>query len=300
MQLVQIKYFLAACNTNNFTHAAKACNVTQPALTRSIGLLEQELGAKLFLREHHLTQLTPFGRMMLGHFERILAETERLRQAAKDFRLHHGTALNLGMLETLGPRYFSDLFRDFSAAGKAVQLRVTTGGRDRLIELLLDGTLHLALTTRPPAEDSRLKWQSLFRERFVLAFPEGHRFQRMKTVGLAELAQERHMIWCASDDLDAIQAECREAGLEFDAESDCAREDWALSLVAAGIGVTILPESAPPVSGTVTRPVFGLNQLREIHLVVAEGRDAEAPVSRFVRAALARNWGEQRRLPAAQ
>jgi LysR family hydrogen peroxide-inducible transcriptional activator len=300
MQLVQIKYFLAACNTNNFTHAAKACNVTQPALTRSIGLLEEELGGRLFLREHHLTQLTPFGKMMRIHFEQILTETEKLRQAAKDYRLRHGATLNLGVLSSIGPRYFMDLFRDFAGANKNVQLTILSGDRDRLRELLLDGTLHLAITTRPETGDERLRWLNLYRERFVLAFPEGHRFQRMKSIGLTELASERHVVWCVSDYLEAQRAACREAELEFDTETECDREDWALGLVAAGIGVAILPESLAPAPGTVMRPILGLDFTREIHLALVEGRDAEAPVARFIQATQARGWAEHRRLAASQ
>jgi LysR family hydrogen peroxide-inducible transcriptional activator len=290
MQIIQIRYFLAACGTNNFTHAAKACNVTQPALTRSIGLLEDELGGRLFVREHHLTRLTPFGQMMRGHFEQILAETEKLRQAAKDFAFRQQATLNLGVLANLGARSFADMCGDFANANKTVRLTVLTERVNRLCDLLLDGTLHVAIMTRPAAADERLRWSSLYREGFVLAFPEGHRFRRMKSVGLADLAQERHMIWCRSDDLDAQRAACRNATLEFETESECAREDWALGLVASGVGVTILPESCARAPGVVSRPLLGLDLTREIHLVALENGDAEAPVARFIKMVQAHNW----------
>ncbi|HVJ55203.1 MAG TPA: LysR family transcriptional regulator [Aliidongia sp.] len=293
MQLVQIKYFLAACTTNNFTHAAKACNVTQPALTRSIGLLEEELGGKLFLREHHLTQLTPFGRTMRAHFEQILAETEKLRQAAKDYKLRHGTALNLGILTSIGPRHFIELLREFGAANKNMQLGLHGGVQDRLLSLLLDGTLHLAISTRPAVEDERLRWHELYRERFVLALPEGHRLQRPKSVRLADLGHDRHVIWCRSEYLDGLRAACRDAGLDFDVETECEREEWALGLVAAGIGIAILPESAAAGPGLVTRPIADLDFMREVHLVYVDGREDEMPISRFLRTVRSHHWAGQ-------
>ena len=72
MDLVQIRYFLALAETLNFTRAAERCNVTQPALTRSIQRLEDELGGPLLLRERNLTQLTELGRAMLPLLEQTV------------------------------------------------------------------------------------------------------------------------------------------------------------------------------------------------------------------------------------
>ena len=155
MQLAQIKYFLAACETTNFTHAAKACNVTQPALTRSIRMLEEELGGALFLREHHLTQLTPFGKLMRAHFEQIVADTERLRDVARQYKARHTAAFSLGTMPAIGPNSFKDLLRQFGTANKGVQLNLIEGDRARLQELLLDSTLHLAFMVETGADDER-------------------------------------------------------------------------------------------------------------------------------------------------
>src|SRR5260370_34699977 len=69
MELFQVRYFLALARTLNFTRAAGACNVSQPALTRAIQRLEEELGGPLLHRERKLTQLTDLGRAMLPHLE---------------------------------------------------------------------------------------------------------------------------------------------------------------------------------------------------------------------------------------
>ncbi|MEY9287064.1 DNA-binding transcriptional LysR family regulator [Bradyrhizobium ottawaense] len=67
LQLYQVRYFLALAKTRNFTRAAEQCNVTQPALTKAIQKLEQELGGALIHRERHLTQLTDLGKMIFAH-----------------------------------------------------------------------------------------------------------------------------------------------------------------------------------------------------------------------------------------
>src|SRR5579862_9438158 len=67
MEMHQIRYFLAVCDSLNFTRAAEACNVTQPALTRAIQKLEEELGSLLLHRERSRTHLTDFGQLMRPH-----------------------------------------------------------------------------------------------------------------------------------------------------------------------------------------------------------------------------------------
>ena len=110
LQLYQVRYFLALARTLNFTRAAEQCNVTQPALTKAVQKLEQELGGTLIHRERNLTQLTELGKMILPTLEKIFAAAEVVRLQAQGYqkrqspaqdgagaiglrRTHHGIAL---------------------------------------------------------------------------------------------------------------------------------------------------------------------------------------------------------------
>ena len=86
MQLYQVRYFLALARTLNFTRAAEQCNVTQPALTKAVQKLEQELGGALIHRERHLTQLTELGKMILPTLEKIFAAAEAVRLQAQGYQ----------------------------------------------------------------------------------------------------------------------------------------------------------------------------------------------------------------------
>src|SRR3954465_12005462 len=86
LQLYQVRYFLALARTLNFTRAAKQCNVTQPALTKAVQKLEQELGGGLIHRERQLTQLTHLGKLVLPMLERTYAAAESVRTSAVEFR----------------------------------------------------------------------------------------------------------------------------------------------------------------------------------------------------------------------
>ena len=77
MEMHQVRYFVALCETLNFTRAAEKCNVTQPSLTRAIKLLEEELGGPLFNRERNQTHLTELGRLMEPHLREVLDQAGR-------------------------------------------------------------------------------------------------------------------------------------------------------------------------------------------------------------------------------
>ena len=93
MEMHQVRYFLAVCETLNFTRAAEACNVAQPSLTRAVKKLEDELGGELFRRERNQTHLTELGRLMKPHLETIYGASEAAKAEADSFNsLDHAAA----------------------------------------------------------------------------------------------------------------------------------------------------------------------------------------------------------------
>src|SRR3990167_2734595 len=85
VEMHQIRYFLAVCETLNFPRAAEACHVSQPSLTRAVKGLEDELGGPLFRRERNNTHLTGLGEMMRPHLMQVLIETDAAKERARSF-----------------------------------------------------------------------------------------------------------------------------------------------------------------------------------------------------------------------
>ncbi len=98
MEMHQVRYFLALCETLNFTRAAEICNVAQPSLTRAIKKLEDELGGELFRRERNQTHMTDLGRLMKPHLEQVYGSSEAARVEAKEFRKLEKAPLKLGIM----------------------------------------------------------------------------------------------------------------------------------------------------------------------------------------------------------
>src|SRR5262245_52993210 len=97
MEMHQIRYFLAVCETLNFARAAGACNVSPPSLARAIKGLEDELGGPLFRRERNNTHLTGLGEMMRPHLMQVMIETDAAKERARSFAKLDDVELKLGM-----------------------------------------------------------------------------------------------------------------------------------------------------------------------------------------------------------
>ena len=97
MELYQARYFINLAKTLNFTRAAEACNVTQPALTRAVQRLEDEFGGPLLHRERNLTQLTELGRQLLPLIEQTYNAAETAKALALGFKQRADAPLRLGL-----------------------------------------------------------------------------------------------------------------------------------------------------------------------------------------------------------
>ena len=103
MEMHQVRYFLALAEQLNFTRAAEVCNVTQPALTRAIKLLEGEFGGVLFHRERQNTHLTELGRMLQPHLTEIYDAALSTKRLAQNYGQMKRTPLRLGIMSTVAP-----------------------------------------------------------------------------------------------------------------------------------------------------------------------------------------------------
>src|ERR1700752_201950 len=163
MEMHEIRYFLTVCDTLKFTRAAEACNVTQPALTRAIQKLEEELGSLLLHRERSRTHLTDFGQLMRPHLEQIVRTAEQATSTAKSFLRLEEAPLRLGVMCTVGPTRCIGLLAQFKKAHPGVDLTLSEGVPAALTETLLAGGLDIAIMTRPHEEDSRLRVEPIYR-----------------------------------------------------------------------------------------------------------------------------------------
>ncbi len=291
MELHQLRYFLAVCETLNFTRAAENCHVSQPALTRAIKKLEEELGGPLFRRERARSHLTELGRLMRPHLERSLAALEAAKNQAEDLQSLDHAPLGLGVMCTIGPNRLVSLMARLQSDIPGLDLSLQEGKLTELTERLLAGDLEVALLASPEELPERLDFIPLYRERFVLAFPPGHRFAERNAVRIRDLHEESYLLRLNCEYTAHIVSLLRERGAQTNIRYRSEREDWIQSMVLAGMGSSFMPEFLPIYAGLPTRVVIEPKVSREVGLATIAGRRYSPAVAAFVRLARSHEWG---------
>jgi len=168
-----------------------------------------------------------------------------------------------------------------------------------LSDLLLSGRLDAMVAAYISRFDKRLRYSRLYQEQIVVVVPRGHRFQELQTVRLRELKGERFLFRTNCDLGEFLLECCRKQGFEPRIVYRCARENWVQAMVAAGFGITVMPEFSHTNVATVARPLVDPDLVRELSLVTAAGRRHEAALSCLLRAAR-EEIGQPKELGAAR
>jgi DNA-binding transcriptional LysR family regulator len=293
MEMHQIRYFLAVADTLNFTRAAEQCHVSQPALTRAIQQLEEELGGLLLRRERKLTHLTDFGRLIEPRLRQLHADADAAKSTAKRFLSLQEAEIRLGVMCTIGPARFMGFLAQFRDANPGCELTLVEGVPPRLSELLLQGELDLAVMAQPEPFHERLDVLPLYGERFCIAFPTGHRLEQQNRIGIGDIAGETYLRRINCEYRDYLADRLSEHGLAVRAGFQSEREDWIQMMVAAGFGVCFLPEFSPTIPGVRTQPVSNPEVMREVSLVSMAGRRFSPAVLAFMRAIRTHGWSHE-------
>ena len=287
MEIYQIKYFLALCETLNFARAAERCKVSQPSLTRAVQKLEQELGGMLVVRDRHLTHLTELGTLMRPILSEVISHSLRVKSAADQHLDSKRQVLRLGYMPSIGPNRLASLLARLRAEEPEVELALVEASHLSLSDLLLNSRLDAMVAAYVDRPDKRLRYCRLYQEQIVVIAPNGHRFQELQTVRLRELEGERFLLRTNCDLGDFLLQCCREQGFEPHIVYRCARESWVQAMVAAGFGITVMPEFSHTNVATVARPLVDPDLVRELSLVTVAGRPHKAALSWLLRAARA-------------
>ena len=290
MEMHQVRYFLAVADTLNFTRAAEQCHVSQPALTRAIQQLEEEMGGLLLRRERKLTHLTDFGRLIEPHLRQLFANADAAKSTARKFLDLQDAQVRLGIMCTVGPARFMGFLAGFHAANPGCELTLVEGVPKGLSNMLLEGQLDLAMMAQPEPFNERLDVLPLYKERFCIAFPTGHRLEQQNRVRVVDVAGETYLRRINCEYRDYLADRLREHGLATRVGFQSEREDWIQMMVAAGFGVCFLPEFSPTIPGVRTQLVMDPEVVRDVSLVSMSGRRFSPAVLALKRAIHSHNW----------
>lgn len=273
-----LRYFLAIVETGNFSRAAARENVAQPTLSAGIAKLEGELKARLFDRTNRRVHLTEAGSRFLVHARRIEHEFN-LAQAAVS-----GAAqpqlLRVAVLSTIPTALVAEALAGRSDRSEQVEL--LEGSEREVLSLLDRGRADVALTVINPSTD-RFAGERLHEEGYSLALPVGHRLSGADGLDGEALADEVMMVRRHCEALAQTSRYFTDRGVRPFFSYRGTSDDKILSLVAAGLGITVMPDSYRA-EGVARVALQGFTPRRTLGLCYA-GEAARHRTSGFVAAA---------------
>jgi LysR family transcriptional regulator, benzoate and cis,cis-muconate-responsive activator of ben and cat genes len=301
VELRHLRYFAAVGEEEHFGRAAERLHVAQPALTRQIRQLEEELGCALFERLKRGVRLTEAGKSFLEESRLLLSDLERGIDRTRLVAQGKVGRLRVGFAEAA--TYSGELpsiLRDFRASSPDVRLELYPSTSVGAGEQLRAGELDVAFVYIVPNDIKELKTFRISLERWVLALPRTHRLVNAKRVRLRDLRDEPFVCFprrVAPALYDSAVSTCHAAGLTLNIVQEGNSPTILLSLVAAGIGLNLTIESAAMMKphNVVIREVEDLHLNAEFYAIWmdAEALPALQTFIRIVRNRSAKNSRER-------
>jgi len=274
MTLTELKYIVAVAREKHFGRAAEACRVSQPTLSVAIKKLEAELQVTLFERNAHEIAATPLGLDIVRQAQTVLEQAEAIKDMARRGKNPLAGSLRLGLIYTIGPYLLPALVQQVIAKTPQMPLVLQENFTTRLLEQLRTGEIDCAILAEP-FPDTSLAIAPLYVEPFMAAVPMHHRLARLSGI-TAEMLKKETMLMlgnghCFRDQVLQVCPEFaqfsgasgthggRTAGA--DGTGSVASHSFEGSsletirhMVAAGLGVTLMPQLGVPENAATPGP----------------------------------------------
>lgn len=242
MELYQLEYFLEAARQRNFTRAAAHLHLAQAALSEQIRKLESELGTPLFNRGRRETVLTSAGETLRQHAESLLERAAAAKRAVQDLISLRGGRLTIGAIPSVSACLLPAAIAAFRKLHPLVELALYEGTSEIVAQWVDSGRVEFGIVQLPTSSGS-FDEHPLFVEPFVALISKNHSLAKQKTIALAKLADEPFILYKGRARDTALTA-CRTAGFEPRIACESSELETIRSLVAAGLGIAILPRLA--------------------------------------------------------
>lgn len=265
MDIRELAYFVAVYEEKSVTAAARRCFISQPSVSAAVASLEHELDAKLFVRHRKGATPTAAGARLYPRARRLVDDAEAVKAS---FREEQPTAVvRVGLMRSLDVARSREL--------------IATMARDRELSLHVvaaDAPCDVRVVSRALA-DKREAFVPLWSERFVIALPAGHPLAAKASLRSTELLGEKQIQRCHCEYARHLARGKGAAEVVAVAHS----EEWAVALVAAGLGIAVIPEgTVAPDAQVAIRPLSDVRVSREVGLAYRRKAPLAAHVERLI------------------
>ncbi|TQR19700.1 LysR family transcriptional regulator [Psychrobacillus vulpis] len=244
MEIRQLRYFIEVAEREHISEAAIHLHVAQSAVSRQIANLEDELGVELFERVGRNVKLTPIGKIFLEHSNSALQAIDHAKKQIDEYLDPDKGTIKIGFPTSLAGHLLPTVISAFKKEYPNVAFHLRQGSYNYLIEAVKYRELNLAFLGPLPPKDGSIDTTILFTENFSVLLPYNHPLAKREKLPLIDLRNEDFVLFPEGYILNKIAVEsCNSVGFTPKISSEGEDMDAIKGLVAAGIGVSLLPES---------------------------------------------------------
>lgn len=272
MELYQIRYFLALCDTLNFTRAAEQCHVSQPSLTRAVKKLEDEFCGELFRRERSRTHLTELGRATLPFLQQSLNNAIAAKVQAENYARCEIAPLRLGISSTIDIRILLPALGKLVRVMPRLELYLLKRPATEVLQQLEDGEIELCVTAVGEVTWERFDQWPLFTEDFVLFAGSKHPLGSKGTIALAELKGQQILTRSCCEHAAMFSGVLEERRISVNGYHILSDQSDFGATVGEGLGVGFAPRSTQIPESVVAVPISDAKLRRTVTLFAVSGR----------------------------
>lgn len=246
MEFRQLRYLVVLGDKLHFHRAADALHISQPTLSQQLAELEQELGVTLFSRNRHQTRLTPAGKSFLEDARRILQLADRMVAAAKQNQSGDIGHLTIGCVGSASAALLPTLLSSYQDKSPFVSIELKELPTSLQVRALSEGSLDIAFVRPPITRYDGINLVTVLQEPLIAIVPTGHSLAMKPQITLSDMSDEPFVLFRRQEGpglYDQIIALCSDLGFTPSISYQATNIHTIMSLVAAGLGVSLIPWS---------------------------------------------------------
>jgi len=281
MEFRRLKYFIVVAEERHITRAAVRLGMAQPPLSQQIHKLEDEIGAPLFHRLTRGVELTDAGRVLYEDAKKIIVQVELAQSRAQSAARGQTGSICVGFAgSVVFHPIIGKIVGAFRESHPQVMLSPSEDNISALMDDLMEGRIDLAIIRQTSQVSERVKVEALLKEDMLAVLPPQHRLGQEGAIELKALAQDRLILFpraIAPALYDDIISACLQAGFSPLLGQESTQVASAVSMVAAGFGVSIVPETLQQLhaGGVTYHPLKGVQPKASILLAYRPGEHAK-------------------------
>ena len=263
MEFRQLRYFVSVAQELHFGKAAERLDITQPALSKQIRVLETKIGVELFTRTKRTVNLTPAGEVFLIQAQQLLQQADQAIALARRTALGEMGRLTIGFTPTATYTVLPELISRFQSRYPQVEIEMLELATEAQVTALNQNEIDLGFL-HPPIDSRGLEIYPLLSEEFVAVLPPQHHLVSKQSLSIQDLAPESFILHPRSEGkflYDEFCKLCRQVGFKAKIVKEVGSHQTRVCFVAAGMGITFIPAGLQTLIGDnlICKPMQNLS-----------------------------------------